>query len=311
LGSVNEVVFTPKSQGVRLDICLAGAGLGITRSQAQRLVDEGLVEVGGIVRKSNYKIRPGDTVRVVVPAPEPVNTVPEFIPVDVLYEDDCLVVVNKPPGMVVHPAAGNFSGTLVNALLFRCGRLSNIGGDLRPGVVHRLDKDTSGVMVVAKDDQAHISLADAFKAHTNVREYVSILVGRLKSDEGTVSVPIGRHVTDRKKISPITFSGKDAVTHYRVLERFTPATVVSLRLATGRTHQIRVHMAHIGHPVAGDRVYGGAGAGKLAGIKVPRQMLHARLLGINHPRTGEYMEFTAEPPEDMREVLEFLRRGTS
>ncbi len=306
---MKEEVFTPKTPGVRLDVCLAGSELGLTRSQARRLIDEGLVEVGGARPKAGYRIRPGDLVRVFMEPPEPFSLVPEDIPVEVLYEDDDIVVVNKPPGMVVHPAAGNRAGTLINALLYRCGRLSGVGGEFRAGVVHRLDKDTSGVLVVAKDDLAHAALAASFKAHTNVREYVAILIGRLKVDEGAVSVPIGRHITDRKKMSPITFRGRDALTRYKVLERFYGATYVSLRLATGRTHQIRVHMAHMGHPVAGDRVYGGARAASLSGMRVPRQMLHARLLGIEHPKTGVYMEFSAPPPADMKVVLEALRKA--
>ncbi len=304
--TLEESTFVPKTTGMRLDVCLAEAIRGLSRSQARKLIDEGLVEVRGVRRKANYKINPGDTVKVFIPAPEPLKTMPEDIPVEVLYEDDFIVVANKAPGMVVHPAAGNFTGTLVNALLFKCGRLSSIGGEMRPGVVHRLDKDTSGVLVLAKDDYAHNALANSFKAHTNVREYVAIVTGRMKVDVGTVTVPIGRHVTDRKKISPITFRARNAVTHYMVLEYFSSAAFISLRLATGRTHQIRVHMAHIGHPVAGDKIYGGAAA-RLPGIKAPRQMLHARLLGLNHPVTGEYMEFTAEPPADMLEVLERLR----
>jgi 23S rRNA pseudouridine1911/1915/1917 synthase len=298
----------PGTTGIRLDLYLAGAGLGLTRSQAQRLIDDGLVGVSGSSRKANYRLRAGDVVEVEIPEPEPVKALPEDIPIDVIYEDPDIIVVDKPAGMVVHPAAGNFTGTLVNALLYRYGGLSHVGGEYRPGIVHRLDKDTSGVMVVARNDEAHHQLARAFKAHENVREYVAITIGAVKEDEGTVAVSIGRHVTDRKKMSPVTFKGRSATTHFSVLERFTGAALVKLRLATGRTHQVRVHMAHIGHPLAGDKVYGGASAGRLLGMKVQRQMLHARLLGIKHPRTGEYMEFTSELPDDMLRVLEFLRR---
>ena len=308
---IKEKILRPEETGVRLDICLAEAGLELSRSQAQRLIDEGLVIVNGKPRKSNYKLRPGDVIKLWIPVAEQPKAMPEDIPLDVLYEDDDVIVVNKPAGMVVHPAAGNFSGTLVNALLHRCGKLSSIGGDFRPGVVHRLDKDTSGVIVAAKNDPAHAALAAAFKAHRNTREYRAIVTGRLKETEGTVAVAIGRHVTDRKKMSAITFRGKNATTHFKVLEFLAGATYVSLRLATGRTHQIRVHMAHIGHPLAGDRFYGGAAAGKVMGIKVNRQMLHARLLGFVHPRTGEYMEFVAEPPEDMESLLASLRKKDS
>ncbi|HLB25111.1 MAG TPA: RluA family pseudouridine synthase [Nitrospirota bacterium] len=302
-----EESIKPTITGVRLDVFLAGAGLGLTRNQAQRLIEEGLVEVSGAGRKANYKLRPGDEIRLSLPEPEPFKTLPEDIPVEVIYSDDDVVVVDKPAGMVVHPASGNLSGTLVNALLYRFGELSRVGGEMRPGVVHRLDKDTSGVMVVARSDRAHRELALAFKLHANQREYVAITMGPFKEREGTVAVAIGRHVTDRKKMSPVTFRGRDATTHFKVIENFDGAAYVAIRLATGRTHQVRVHMAHIGHPLAGDRVYGGAAAGKLMGMKVPRQMLHARLLGFRHPGTGEYMEFTAEIPEDMRRVLEFLK----
>jgi len=297
----------PATPGVRLDVFVADAGLGLSRSQAQRLIEDGLARVGGAPRKANYRLRPGDVVEVQVPEPEPLRAVPEDLPVDIIYEDEHIVVVNKRAGMVVHPAHGNFSGTLVNALLHHCGSLSSLGGDMRPGVVHRIDKDTSGVIVLAKDDASHAALAKAFKAHVLEREYVAVATGDLRDDEGTVTVSIGRHITERKKISPITLRGKEAITHYRVLERFGAATLIALRLKTGRTHQIRVHMAHIGHPLAGDRVYGGASASRVLGMKVERQMLHARLLGIDHPITGEHMEFTAEPPDDMQRLIRFLR----
>lgn len=305
---MDERDLLPETTGIRLDLYLAGAVRGLTRTQAQRLIDDGLVQVSGVARKANYRLRAGDVVKVMIPAPEPVKALPEDIPLDVIYEDQDIIVVDKPAGMVVHPAAGNFSGTLVNALLHRYGELSHVGGEYRPGIVHRLDKDTSGVMVVARSDEAHRELARAFKAHENVREYVAIAIGTFKENEGTVAVSIGRHVTDRKKMSPITFKGRTATTHFKVLEFFNGASFVALRLATGRTHQVRVHMAHIGHPLAGDKVYGGASAGKLLGMKVPRQMLHARLLGIKHPRTGEYMEFESAIPQDMQRVLDFLRR---
>ena len=301
------VSLLPAVTGMRLDVFLAGSGLGLTRSHARKLIDDGLVVILGRPRKANYRLRPGDVVDVTVPEPEEPQVIPEDIPTDVLYEDDDILVVNKPAGMVVHPAAGNYSGTLVNALLFRYGRLSSVGGQFRPGIVHRLDKDTSGVMVVARNDKAHHELARQFKAHKNIREYEAIAIGTFRDAEGTVAVAIGRHVTDRKKMSPVTFRGKNAVTHYRVIENFVGAAHVRLRLATGRTHQVRVHMAHIGHPLAGDRVYGGSGAGRLLGMHIPRQMLHAALLGITHPSTGEYMQFEKEAPEDMARVLEFLR----
>lgn len=306
-GPIEEYVFAPKAPGLRLDLCIAGQGLEISRSQAQKLIEDGLVEVSGVARKANYRIRPGETVRMLVPAPGPVKAAAQDIPVAILYEDEYIVVVDKPAGMVVHPASGNLDGTLVNALLHHCGKLSSVGGDMRPGVVHRIDKDTSGVIVLAKDDRAHMKLADAFKAHVLQREYIAVGTGVFRDPEGTVTVAIGRHVTERKKMSPVTFKGRSAITHYKVLEQFDEAAYIALRLKTGRTHQIRVHMAHIGHALAGDRVYGGSAVMKVRGMKVHRQMLHARLLGIDHPVTGEYMEFTSAPPEDMTRLLDYLR----
>lgn len=298
----------PDVTGMRLDVFIAGENRGISRSQAQKLIEDGLVLVSGVQRKSNYKLRPGDEISLSVPETEPPKAEPQNIALEIIYEDDELIVINKPPGMVVHPAAGNYTGTLVNALLHHCGNLSSIGGDFRPGIVHRIDKDTSGVIVVAKTDRAHAALAAGFKRHEHNREYIAVVNGNPKESEATVSISIGRHITDRKKMSPITFHGRPATTHYKVLERFGSAAFLSLRLATGRTHQIRVHMSHIGLPLAGDRTYGGQSAGKLLGMKVPRQMLHARLLGFKHPVTGEYMEFTADIPSDMARLLDFLRK---
>jgi 23S rRNA pseudouridine1911/1915/1917 synthase len=297
----------PATPGLRLDVFIADAGLGLSRSQAQKLIDDGMAVVSGVSRKANYRLRQGDVVEVRVPEPEPVRAVPEDLPVEIIYEDEHIVVVNKQAGMVVHPAHGNYTGTLVNALLHHCGSLSSLGGEMRPGVVHRIDKDTSGVIVLAKDDRSHAALAKAFKAHVQEREYIAVATGSLRDEEGTVTVSIGRHISERKKISPITLRGREAITHYRVLERFDAATLIALRLKTGRTHQIRVHMAYIGHPLAGDRVYGGAPVSRVLGMKVERQMLHARLLGIDHPVTGEHMVFTAEPPEDMQRLIKFLR----
>jgi len=305
---ISRTELRPDAGGQRLDVYLSDAGLGLTRSRAQRLIEEGLVEVTGRTAKANYRLRPGDVVIVGVPEPEPVKTEPEDIPVDVLYEDEWLVVVNKPAGMVVHPASGNLRGTLVNALMHRCGALSPVGGEMRPGVVHRLDKDTSGVIVLAKEEAAHHALANIFKKHVAQREYVAVALGTFREPEGTVVLPIGRHISDRKKMSPVTLRGREAITHYRVLEDLGVATLIALRLKTGRTHQIRVHMAHIRHPLAGDVTYGGNSVRRVAGMKVDRQMLHARLLGFDHPVTGEYMEFTSEPPDDMLRLLDFLRR---
>jgi len=309
---ISRTELRPDAGGQRLDVYLSGAaGLGLTRSRAQRLIDEGLVEVEGRSAKANYRLRPGDVIAVGIPEPEPVKAGPEDIPVEVMYEDDWLVVVDKPAGMVVHPASGNLKGTLVNALLHRCGHLSPVGGDMRPGVVHRLDKDTSGVIVLAKEEAAHHALAGLFKRHEARREYVAVAMGTFREPEGTVVLPIGRHISDRKKMSPVTLRGREAITHYRLLEDLGVASLIALRLKTGRTHQIRVHMAHIGHPLAGDATYGGNAVRKVAGMKVGRQMLHARLLGFTHPVTGEYMEFTSDPPQDMQRLIDYLRRRSA
>ncbi len=227
---------------------------------------------------------------------------PEDIDIEILYEDEYLVVVNKPQGMVVHPAAGHSSGTLVNALLSKCSNLSTINGVVRPGIVHRIDKDTSGVLVVAKNDMAHISLAEQIKKHTVNRIYVAIVEGRIKDDEGTINLPIGRHPVERKKMAVVQ-NGRNAVTHYKVLERYEKNTYIQAKLETGRTHQIRVHMAYIGHPLVGDPVYGF----KKQRFKLNGQALHAKTLGFIHPATGEYMEFSAEPPLYFTELLNKLR----
>jgi 23S rRNA pseudouridine1911/1915/1917 synthase len=249
-----------------------------------------------------------------LPEPEPTEAQPEDIPLDVVYEDEDIIVVNKPVGMVVHPAAGNPNGTLVNALLFRCGdSLSGIGGVIRPGIVHRIDKDTSGLLVVAKNDPAHLSLSEQLKTHTVSRVYDAIVLGNLRQDEGTVDAPIGRHPTDRKKMAVLRgvgFHAKEAVTHYRVVERFGNMTHVRCELETGRTHQIRVHMASLGHPLLGDSVYGGGGTRFEAEHRslITGQCLHAGKLRLVHPKTGEAMSFEAPMPEEMAKLLDILRR---
>ncbi|MBR2446724.1 MAG: RluA family pseudouridine synthase [Clostridia bacterium] len=306
--------------GARIDKYLSERA-DLTRSAAVRLIEEGGVSIGGASVSKNYKVKCGDEITIVIPEPELDTALPEDIPLDVVYEDDDIIVINKPVGMVVHPAAGNPSGTLVNALLFHCkGSLSGIGGVLRPGIVHRIDKDTSGLLVVAKNDRAHLHLAEQIKEHSAHRIYRAVCVGNVKEDEGTVDLPIGRHPVDRKKMAVIRDpdrEARDAVTHYRVLERFAGRatwgnafTYIECRLETGRTHQIRVHMAAKGHPLLGDEVYGGDntpfGARHKAWIK--GQTLHACELHLTHPTTGERMHFSAPEPPEMTKLLEILRR---
>lgn len=306
-----ELVVDERSQGDRLDSLLGRSGLIPSRSQAQRLIADGHVSVNGqAVAKAGLKLAAGDRVRVVIPPAEPSAVQPEDIPLDVVYEDEDLIVINKPPGMVVHPAAGNRTGTLVNALLARAGKLSSIGGVERPGIVHRLDKDTSGLLVVAKNDLAHQSLSRQIAAHAASRRYLALVVGDLAQDSGTIDAPIGRHPTDRKKMAVVAGGGRTAVTHFAVLERFAVGgakfTLVEARLETGRTHQIRVHLAACGHPVVGDPTYGPKT--KLAvAVSFPRQALHAWRLRFAHPRTGASMKFEAPLPADFAGLLRDLR----
>ncbi len=275
----------------RLDKQIAD-GTELSRSAAARLIESGLVLVAG--KPANKKDIPQDgaVIEITLPDPQPAEILPENIPLAIVYEDNDLLVVNKPKGMVVHPAAGHYSGTLVNALMYHCGSsLSGINGEIRPGIVHRIDKDTSGLLIVAKNDFAHLGLSEQIKAHTFTREYETVVIGGIKSD-GTVNAPIGRHKTERKRMCVTAENSREAVTHYSVCERFAGYTWLKVRLETGRTHQIRVHMAYIGHPVAGDAVYGSGKPDWLCG-----QCLHARRIGFVHPRTGEYMEFGSELPE--------------
>lgn len=291
----NKLVLeaTEENFGVRIDKWLAENAAGITRTMAQALCAEALVLVNGKSAGKNYKIGTGDKIEVTIPEPKILNVAPEEIPLEIVYEDSDLLVVNKPKGMVVHPAAGNHSGTLVNALLFHCkGALSGINGVVRPGIVHRIDKNTSGLLIVAKNDKAHSSLAEQIKLHTFTRVYEAIVHGTLKNESGTVEAPIGRSPADRKKMCVTEKNSRSAVTHYEVLGCYQGFTHVRCRLETGRTHQIRVHMAYIGHPVAGDEVYGPKKPAKgLCG-----QCLHARTIGFIHPASGEYLEFTSELP---------------
>lgn len=288
--------------GQRIDAWLAAHLEDVTRSAAQRLLEEGRVTLSGKVPAKNYKLTGGETVEVSLPEPEPVDVAPQDIPLDVVYEDGDVIVVNKPKGLVVHPAPGHPDGTLVNALLFRCGSsLSGIGGELRPGIVHRIDRDTSGLIIAAKNDFAHQKLAAQLQDHTLARTYECIVTGTLRQDSGTVDAPIGRHPADRKKMAVIS-SGRPAVTHWTVLARYPGFTHVQCRLETGRTHQIRVHMAHIGHPILGDTVYGN----KKPVPGLQGQCLHAVGLRFIHPRTGEPVDLHCELPEEFREQLRKL-----
>ena len=294
-----------EQDGQRADQFLAAALPQLTRSAAQKLLEEGAVTLDGKPVKKNYKTSPGDELVVVLPDPTPVDIIPQNIPLDVVYEDDDVIAVNKPVGLVVHPAAGHPDGTLVNALLYHCGdSLSGINGALRPGIVHRIDRDTSGLIIAAKNDFAHLALAEQLQDHSLYREYEAVCVGNLKEDGGTVNAPIARHPTDRKKMAVNFLQGREAITHWTVLERFPGYTHVQCRLETGRTHQIRVHMAHIGHPLLGDVVYGS----KKPYPGLAGQCLHARRLSFVHPRTGERMTLECPLPDWFQDVLTKLGR---
>lgn len=274
----------------------------LTRSAAVRLIERGLVSVDGKTAGKKDVPKLGAEIEVEVPAPEAVDILPENIPLEIVYEDDDVLVVNKPKGMVVHPAAGHYSGTLVNALMFHCGeRLSGINGEIRPGIVHRIDKDTSGLLMIAKNDAAHLALSEQIKEHSFTREYSAVAVGSIKED-GTVNAPIGRHKADRKKMCVTLENSREAITHYSVVKNYAGYTHLNVRLETGRTHQIRVHLSYIGHAVAGDEVYGNGKPKWLCG-----QCLHARKIGFVHPRTGEYLEFESELPEYFLKFLDSIK----
>ncbi len=299
-----------------MDVFLSGQEIPLSRSQARKSIDEGLVRVNGSVEKASHKLKPGDVVTLFQREPEPYGVLPENIPLDVVYQDEALVVVDKPAGMVVHPAPGNVHGTLVNALLYHCRDLSGIGGVMRPGIVHRIDKDTSGLMVVAKSDVAHQALARQFKDHLVKKIYAALVFGDMEGEEGAVDLPVGRHPVDRKKMSTLSRRGKEALTVWRAVERYGVLTLLEVEISTGRTHQIRVHLSSLGHPILGDHVYGNSSRRlqsvqdmkirtRLKGMK--RQALHAGKLGFQHPLTGRFLEFSSPLPEDMKRVCDFLR----
>ena len=297
--------LTADQAGERLDAFLARSLPDLTRSAAQRLLEEGAVTLGGKPAKKNTKTAPGDVVEVTLPDPQPVEVVPQDIPLDIVYEDADVIVVNKPVGLVVHPAPGHPDGTLVNALLYHCGTsLSGINGELRPGIVHRIDRDTSGLIIAAKNDRAHLALSAQLQDHTLARVYEAVVVGNLREDSGTVNAPIGRHPVDRKKMAIEPRNGRPAVTHWRVLARYPGYTHVECRLETGRTHQIRVHMASIGHPLLGDTVYGS----KKPWPGLAGQCLHARKLRFVHPSTGQPVEVECPLPDWFEKVLKQLDR---
>jgi 23S rRNA pseudouridine1911/1915/1917 synthase len=292
----------PEDSGQRLDQYLAVRLPQFSRNHFQNLIRDGMVSVNDKPAKSNHRIKSEDRIWIVIPPPKETEIIPERIELDIVYEDSDIAVINKPQGMVVHPAVGNYTGTLVNALLYHCGELSGINGEIRPGIVHRIDKDTSGLLVIAKNDFAHRILAEQIQKKEVSRIYLAIAEGNIKQDSGIIHAPIGRNPIDRKKMAVVA-GGRNAVTHYRVLERFGEYTYLELKLETGRTHQIRVHLSHIGHPITGDPVYGRHHQRfNLAG-----QALHAARLILTHPRTGEQMEFAAPLPGYFEKLLDTLR----
>ena len=298
------LTITENEAGQRADVVLA-AMLELTRSNMQKLLDEGRAVKGTKVIKSNYKVKLGDEIIVTLPEPQPLDVQPENIPLDIIYEDEDVVVVNKARGMVVHPAAGNYSGTLVNALLYHCKNLSGINGVIRPGIVHRLDKDTSGIMICAKNDAAHVSLSEQIQSKTAQRTYLAVVRGNIKTDSGVIETQISRDKDDRKKMAVVKEGGRNAITEYEVVERFGKYTIVKCKLKTGRTHQIRVHMEYLGYPLVGDPKY----SPMKTPFSINGQALHSLTLAFDHPRTGERMEFEAKLPEDLHKIVTRLRLG--
>lgn len=302
---MEEIIYNIDTcdKGTRIDKFLSEKFEGKSRSYIQGLIEEESILVNNKKVKSNYKLKENDEIKVFMKEPKELEVEAENIPIDIIYEDSDVIVVNKAKGMVVHPAPGNYNGTLVNALLYHCTDLSSINGVIRPGIVHRIDKDTTGILVIAKNDEAHNKLSNQLKEHSMKREYYALVEGRIKANSGTIDKPLARSKKDRLKIA-IVEGGKRAVTHYEVIERFKNTTLVKCVLETGRTHQIRVHMSSIGYPLVGDPVYGF----KKGKFKCEGQMLHAKTLGFIHPRTNEYVEFTSELPENFKALIENLRK---
>lgn len=316
-----RLVFPEDRPSERLDRYLAECLPELSRSQLKKLIDDGLILLDQEPAKAASKLKGGEVLQVTLPEPVPLEARPENIPLNIFYEDDQVIVVDKPAGMVVHPAAGHSDGTLVNALLYHCEDLAGIGGELRPGIVHRIDKDTSGLLVATKNDASHQCLADQFKAHSVNRRYLALVHGLLPQDRGTVDQPIGRHPTHRRKMSSLARQSKRAVTHWKVLGRYDVdgLTLVELKLETGRTHQIRVHFSEMNFPLLGDPMYGGRGRLKALADpqlvqlaeRLPGQALHARLLGFIHPGSGDYLEWASEPPGDFQAILDYLDKKYS
>lgn len=302
----NEIVFEiiPEMEDERIDKCISSYMDELSRSYIQKIIKDGMVFVNDKEVKANYRVKTEDIVRFVIPESVEPEIKAEDIPLDILYEDADFLIVNKPKNMVVHPAPGHYEGTLVNAVMFHCkDELSGINGVMRPGIVHRIDKDTTGSLIICKNDEAHAQISEQLKEHSITRKYRAIVHGCLKDEEGVIDAPIGRHPNDRKKMAINEKNGKRAVTHYKVLERFQKYTYIECRLETGRTHQIRVHMASIGHPLLGDEVY----CSQKAPFSLQGQCLHAKTIGFMHPRTGEYVEFDAPLPDYFQELLKKLK----
>lgn len=300
--SIIEIIVG-EDDGERIDYYLANELDEVSRSYIQKLIKEEFIKVNSKEVKAKYLVKQGDEIVVTLPKPKKLDIKAEKLPIDIVYEDDDVAVINKPQGMVVHPAPGNYSGTLVNALLYQLNSLSDINGVIRPGIVHRIDKDTSGLLMIAKNNLSHKELSKQLKEHSITRRYHTLVYGNFKEDKGTIDAPIGRHPIDRKKMAIVERNGKEAVTHFKVLERFNEYTLVEAKLETGRTHQIRVHMSYIKHPVVGDPVYGV----KKERFNLKGQLLHAKILGFIHPTKREYMEFNSELPSYFVRILEILR----